>query len=365
MVFMRICLILQYALAPDLNQRIAAGEHPETEISSLACKLQAQVIDYNLAGRSRSFLVRAGFFVWRPLGPVLLAWQRRRDFDVFYVGNERQGMLAAVLFKFLKRRPHLVVFDHHLSSPNKAFLFTRVRLQNSIDTFICPNEYQATFLERELIVPERKVVRVHYGGMVDGSFFCPQTPEAERGEYVLSVGRENRDYGTFFAALRNTQVRAKILSSGFLGSTKYREASAQVIQENVEMYDHISYVEMRRLYDGCSFVVVPLIRGFDYPAGVTAVVEAMAMGKPVIATYSHGIQEFIQDSVTGFWVEPGDPMKMQEKILFLWYNPQLAREMGKRARESVKMRVDMPRFVDELASILTRPFTDATRPVDP
>lgn len=351
--YMRICVILQYALAPDLKHRISVGEHPKTEISGLACKLHAQVIDYNLAARSRSVLVRAVFFVWKPLAPVLLAWQRRRDFDVFYVGNERQGILAGALFKFVKRRPRLVIFDHYLSNSKKAFLFTRLRLQNSIDALICPNEYQARFLERQILVPQRKVVRIHYGGMVDGSFFCPQMHESEKGEYVLSVGRENRDYGTFFEALSQTRVRAKILSSGFLGSPKYRGAIAQVIIENVEMYDHISYVEMRRLYECCSFVVVPLLRSFDYPAGVTAVIEAMAMGKPVIATYSRGIQEFIEDSVTGFWIESGNPLKLREKILFLWENPQVAKEMGKRAREWAKPRVDMTRLVDELASIIT------------
>jgi glycosyltransferase involved in cell wall biosynthesis len=144
------------------------------------------------------------------------------------------------------------------------------------------------------------------------------------------------------------------LSSGFLDPTEHREKTAhRIVQDNVDIYRHIPYVEMRRFYDDCSFVVVPLLRSFDYPAGVTVIVEAMAMGKAVIATYSRGIEELIEDSVTGFWVEPGNPVLLKGKILLLWENPKLAKAMGKRARESVRTRVDLARLVDELASIVT------------
>ena len=81
--------------------------------------------------------------------------------------------------------------------------------------------------------------------------------------------------------------------------------------------------------------------------------ESMAMGKAVIATCSRGIEEFIEDSVTGFWVPPANPMLLRSKILLLWENPRLAKEMGSRARASVRSRVDMNRLVNELASIVT------------
>jgi colanic acid/amylovoran biosynthesis glycosyltransferase len=100
-------------------------------------------------------------------------------------------------------------------------------------------------------------------------------------------------------------------------------------------------------------VVVP-VRNVDYPAGMTAVMETMAMGKAVIATYSRGIEEYIQDSLTGFRTEPGNLVALREKINFLWNNPHIAQQMGKRARQSVESRVDMTRFVNDLESILTR-----------
>ena len=349
---MRVCLLIGWPIAPNLKQRIAAGEHPRIEVFDLACRLKAEIIDPSVAAQSRSFLVRVGCFFGIPLGLALLAWQRKGDFDLFYVGNEKIGILVAALFKFVKRRPRIVILNHYLSNPKKAFLFSRLQLQNSIDALICLSEYQATFVERELAVSPRKVFRIHYGGMVDGSFFLPRVKEGEKQKYILSVGRESRDYDTLFQALRDSSVRAKIVSSGISGCRNDRHKISDGRLPNVEIVEYVPYPELRKLYERCSFVVIPM-RNVDYPAGMTAIMEAMAMGKAVIATYSRGIEEFIEDSITGFWTEPGNPIALREKVLRLWNNPKLASEMGKRARESVKSRVDLTRFVEELESILT------------
>lgn len=329
---MATCLVLQYVLAADIAQRIEAGEHPSTEIVGLAVKLKAEIIDLRSAAQSRNILVRAGFLLWQPLGPILLAWWRRREFDSVYVTNEKQGLLIAALFKLLKRRPRLIVFNHNLSNPKKALLFNALKLETSTDALICLNKFQARFLETELGVPQEKVFTISWG--VDGAFFRPQIQGKEEHHYILSVGREGRDYPTLFTALHDTSIRAKVLSSGYLPiSTKYQNKTPRAVQDNVEMYSHISYVEMRQFYNDCSFVVVPLLHDFNSPAGVTVIVEAMAMGKAVIASHSRGIDEFIEDTVTGFWVEPGNPMMLREKILSLWENPKMAEQVGARARE--------------------------------
>jgi glycosyltransferase involved in cell wall biosynthesis len=322
------------------------------DVLDLARRLKAEIMDYNAAAESASFLVRAGRFLGKPFAVALLAWQRRKDFDLFYFGSEAAGLLVAALFKFVNSRPRLVIGNHHLSQSKKAFLFRHLRLQNTIDAFVCLNEYQATFLEKKLAVSPPKVFRVHYGALVDGSFFRPEGEGVNgKAQYVLSVGRESRDYHTLFEALIRSNIPAKIVSSGMRDINEYSNDIASGMLHNVEKFDHISYAELRNLYNGCAFVVIPL-HNVDYPAGITAVMEAMAMGKAVIATYSRGIHEFIDDAVTGFWVEPGNPRALQEKMLLLWNNPALAREIGIRARESAKRRVDLTRYLDEIVSIV-------------
>ena len=327
------------------------------EVLDLACRLKAEVIDSDQPKRSTSFLIRAAYSLSKPLGLALLVWKGKRDLDLLYMGNEKIGILVATLFKLHRRRPRIVIANHYLSNPKKALLFRLLRLQSAVDALICLNGYQAAFVEKELGVASQKVYRIHYGACVDGAFFSPCINGARSNNYLLSVGRESRDYPTLFEALRSTEVQAKVVSSGLRDPQEYPDHIAFRAPEGVELFEHVSYIELKNLYAGCSFVVVPM-RGVDYPAGITAVMEAMAMGKPVIATYSRGIEEFIKDGETGFWTEPGDTVKLRQKILLLWNNPDLSKEMGRRARESVKRRVDMDRFVEELESVIESVHAD-------
>lgn len=57
-------------------------------------------------------------------------------------------------------------------------------------------------------------------------------------------------------------------------------------------------------------------------------IEAMAAGKPVIATRSGGPEEIVEDGRTGFLVPVAEPVAMAQSILELIDSPQRARQMG-------------------------------------
>lgn len=63
-----------------------------------------------------------------------------------------------------------------------------------------------------------------------------------------------------------------------------------------------------------------------------AVLEAMAAGRPVVASAVGGLKESVVDGVTGFLVPPGDPNALAEGIGRLVENPSLAAEFGSAGR---------------------------------
>ncbi len=66
-----------------------------------------------------------------------------------------------------------------------------------------------------------------------------------------------------------------------------------------------------------------------------AVLEAMAFGKPVIASRVGGLREIIKDGENGFLVEPGNERQIAEKISILIKNNELREAFQKKARKTV------------------------------
>ena len=79
------------------------------------------------------------------------------------------------------------------------------------------------------------------------------------------------------------------------------------------------------------FVAPSLTEGS--PIGI---LEAMAMGKPIIATNVGGIKEILKDGETGLFVPSKDPKLLAEKIVHLLKNENIASCLGKKAKEESK-----------------------------
>ncbi len=90
------------------------------------------------------------------------------------------------------------------------------------------------------------------------------------------------------------------------------------------------------------FVLPSLSEGLPLSA-----LEAMASGKPVVATRVGGVPEVVADSETGFLVAPEDADGLAEKLVCLLKAPFLAQQLGAAGRERVKERFSLDRMEKE------------------
>ena len=82
--------------------------------------------------------------------------------------------------------------------------------------------------------------------------------------------------------------------------------------------------------------------------------EAMAMGKPLIASNRGGPVEIIQDGINGFLFEPDDVEDLISKLSNLISNENLRIDMGKKSKEIVKQKFDLNKKVQEYLDLFKR-----------
>lgn len=84
-----------------------------------------------------------------------------------------------------------------------------------------------------------------------------------------------------------------------------------------------------------------------------ALLEAMAAGKPVIATAVGGNVEVVRNGETGYLVPPGDPVAMADGLNRLLFDPALRREMGLRARYWAEMNFSDEKMIENYEDLLS------------
>jgi glycosyltransferase involved in cell wall biosynthesis len=79
--------------------------------------------------------------------------------------------------------------------------------------------------------------------------------------------------------------------------------------------------------------------------------EAMAAGRPVIATNTSGIPDLVQDGVSGLLVSPGDVQGFENALRKMLQNPIEAENMGKKGLQIVQKSYSCKHSVDRLINI--------------
>jgi glycosyltransferase involved in cell wall biosynthesis len=82
-----------------------------------------------------------------------------------------------------------------------------------------------------------------------------------------------------------------------------------------------------------------------------ALLEAMSLAKPVVATRTGGIPEVVEEGVSGLLATSENASEMAENIVLLLENPDRAREMGQRGREVLEREFTLPKMADKVESL--------------
>jgi glycosyltransferase involved in cell wall biosynthesis len=286
--------------------------------------------------------------LWR-FGQLL----RRGRFDIVHTHSFRTE-LGSVLWSRLPGLASIVVrtvhnVDEFYVSPRYSAL-TRLSA-HGLDRIVAISDAVAEYLRREAALPDEKLVRIHYG--IDPSPFRPDLPPPSRrplGDPLrrptlgmvarLAPQKGHRVLLDALPAIRSAfpDVYARLVGHEELSTAA--ELHAYAVERGVD--DLVWFEGFRAdvaqvMADLDVFVLPSLWEGFGL-----VLLEAMAAGRPVVASAVGPIPEIVVDGVTGLLVPPGDPAALAEAIVRLLGDPELAAALGRagRARVERELRVD-------------------------
>ncbi len=342
-----LALFLDLNAADDaeLERLEAADQIPR---ATLFRKLvHCEILDKRMLGRAP--VVRRFFYRFLPFdaAQTIEAFIIQHRYDAVLSWNERSAYLFALLCKLTRRKhvPHISMSSWPARG-YKAFLIRLVKTH--IDRFILWSSVQRKIVTEKLGVPPEKIAFTHY--FVDQKFFRP----CDRPTDILcSVGSEMRDYRTLLDAMNGLDIRCHIAAGTLRGeNTRWVRAVKAYgsVPPNVTIGKKTP-VELRELYARSRFVVIPLLQS-NTDNGITCILEAFAMGKPVICSRIEGQVDVIRDGETGIYVPVGDSKALREAILRLWNDPERAARMGRAARKYVEEQQTLDGFVDVVRKVV-------------
>jgi glycosyltransferase involved in cell wall biosynthesis len=335
-------------IPPDHAAQAEQGRAPRRDYAELARACDADLLDYALA---RSLGGVPGKLIERVGGAnLLLAWvcfAQRHRYRVIMTDGEQVGLPLAAMLKLLSfgKRPQHLMITHIISVPKKMVFLDWLRVHSHIDRFWVYATWQKRFIEERWHVPAERVSFTPF--MVDTHFFSPEAapPTKDASRTICSVGLERRDYPTLLKAVDGLDVRA-VIAAASPWAKQPDTTEGQVIPSNVTVQRY-SQFDLRQLYADSRFLVMPLYN-VEFQAGVTAILEAMAMGRAVICSRTPGQTDVVIEGETGLYVPPGDAAALRAAIEHLLAHPDVAERMGRAGRALVERDMSLDRYAERL-----------------
>jgi glycosyltransferase involved in cell wall biosynthesis len=185
-----------------------------------------------------------------------------------------------------------------------------------------------------------RVHLVHCG--IEPETIAPVTHHG-RATKLIFVGRvvEQKGLGVLFDSLglladTAPDLEVLVVGDGPDRAALERRAGAQGLGDRVRFVGSKPPSEVSELLQTADIFVLP-----SFAEGVPVVVmEALAAGLPVVASFVGGMAELVEDGVTGYLIPPGDPAPLAARVEALIDDPETRNRMGQAGRAKVVAEFD-------------------------
>jgi glycosyltransferase involved in cell wall biosynthesis len=222
------------------------------------------------------------------------------------------------------------------------------------------SEYNRSFLTERLGDWARAKIHVIHCG-VSTVAFAPAPPPAASEPFVIAcVARLEPKKGHRFlleacAELRRrgVELRCLLVGEGAERSALEAHAATLGLRDSLELLGTQPRDRVREILASAHVVVLPsVVLASGRADGIpVALMEALAMQRPVVATAVTGVPELVESELTGLLVEPEEAGALADALERLWSDPELAARLALAGRRRVEEQFDIDRNVERLCGL--------------
>ena len=275
----------------------------------------------------------------------LQAYIRRREFDIVQVHMALTGMIPAYMLLKIVDKPYVVTC--HGSDIRIIGKSAFTRLWQKILLRRASHVVAVSLEIRDLLIQKyglssRNITLIRNGydeKLVQRLRAKNSTVVRHKTPSVVFLGnlREEKDPMNLIEAFRTVSHRVKnihlqIVGNGHLRTAVEKKIESYKLQNMVTLHGMLPHRQaLEVLASSEIFLLTSVEEGIP-----TSLIEAMALGKAVIATSVGGVPEIVTDGVNGLLTPPRLPERMAQAIEKLLKNPILTERLKKAATKSVE-----------------------------
>lgn len=293
----------------------------------------------------------------------------KHNVDIVNTHSSWDSWIASIAARISPHKP-IIIRTRHLSTPVSKGLLSRIVYQylphlvmttgNSIlEAFVNINRF-----------PADKIVSIPTG--VDLDIFCPR-PMNQMLRSKIGISEREKVVG-IIAALRSWKGHdylldaAKIIISDFIPNKSGQISNLNikfVIAGDGPRYNHLleksktmgisDYVlflgHRDDIPDVLSMLDIVVLPSYANEGVPQSILQAMTMGKPVVASSAGSIPEIVHDKETGILVEPKNANALAEGIVFMLDDYDFAGMVAANARKLIEAKYSLKHMVDRIEEV--------------
>lgn len=168
---------------------------------------------------------------------------------------------------------------------------------------------------------------------------------------VVAIGRTGRDYLTLIKAFNNTSIRVAIFCH-----EKFQHQLSLQITNNISMHflqnaEQLNYKNLIDIYARSKILAIPMMPQ-DSLCGLTSILDGIAMGMPIIATFNKYININIELLGIGCWINPYDEKEWRKASVKILSDPILYKSMTEKSMTLVQDKFNIKKFANSISQLL-------------